>query len=192
MIRLVLILIFFARAAFVASDLNKPEAVESELICETEDCKDISKLINDCIDSSVNVCDDFYQRSCNRTKTKQPTLMTRASSILKQKLRDFLESSINGTSTVNDRNTVRILKFYKSCMNSSPKELDKLVSALETQTQIMDANNFDWSEMMISLTREGFGNDHLFEVSKDLRQNKLEVSRIMDSRYSVHMLNDDH
>lgn len=173
MILIVLLIILVARGAHAASSLTQPEEVAGKFVCKIDDCQEMSKLIHGNMDRRVKPCDNFYEHSCNRNMRRSITWLEK---IFHAKLSDFLESVIDGQATADDRNTERIRKFYQSCKNRGPNELRRFVSALQVHAQMMDAENYDWSDMLISLTRQGFVEGQLFEVGRNLDQNQLEVS----------------
>lgn len=142
-------------------------------VCITDKCEENSNRILRDIDPNVKPCDNFYEHMCNRNN--QSTISWIQESF-KTRIVEFLASIIDGSSIVKDRNTERIRKFHQSCLHRDSEELDKLVFGLRKQAQMMEAKNYDWSDMLMSITYNGFGVGQLYEVAMNLQQNNMEVS----------------
>lgn len=91
MIRLILVLICFAKAINGASDGSRAETSGNELICNTSECNEMSEFIRSNMDSSIEACDNFYSHTCNRNKG---TFRDKVKAILRTKLTEFIQGTL--------------------------------------------------------------------------------------------------
>lgn len=162
MFRILLIMVVVGRVICTSSDTSGP-------ICNTKYCNDISKAIRASMNLDKKPCFSFYDHTCNiAPKFPHP-------------IRDGHDSQWLGTFYSGGSGFSLLTSFMFNCQRHSrmvadPSDLESLLSTLRTQAKMMQVNSYDWTDMFIYLTSEGFGRGQLFEIDTNFEDNKIEVS----------------